>query len=106
MFGTPHVTNNEFSVWFVKSGGSLEFFGLVELGKFRTSLMSISCTSYLVVYLALKLEEPKPISRCMYGISHVEYTKVDKIHVFLVDSLKRLNAKVLCMETQKNQVIQ
>lgn len=41
----------------------------------------------------------------MYGISHVEFTKVDKIHVFLVDSLKRLNAKVLCMETQKNQAI-
>jgi hypothetical protein len=63
--------------------------------------MSISCTSYLVVYLALKLEEPKPISKCMYGISHVEFTKVEEIHVFLVDSLKWLNAKVLCMETQK-----
>jgi hypothetical protein len=28
MFGTPHVTHNEFSVWFVKSGGSMEFFEL------------------------------------------------------------------------------
>ncbi len=89
MFGTPHVTNNEFSVWFVKSGGQWSFLSLVELGKFWTSLTSIPCTSYLVVYLALKLEELKPTSKCMYGISQVEFTKVNKIHVFLVDLLKR-----------------
>jgi hypothetical protein len=42
----------------------------------------------------------------MYGVSQMEFKKVDEIHVFLFDLMKRFNAKILCMETQKNQVIQ
>jgi hypothetical protein len=53
MFGTPHVTNNEFSVWFMKSGGSMqfsEFSGDREVShKLDVNLMhklpsSLSCT--------------------------------------------------------------
>ncbi len=29
-----------------------------------------------------KFEKPEPISICMYGILHVEFTKVGEIHVF------------------------
>ncbi len=36
----------------------------------------------------LKLEKPKPTSKCPYGILPMEFTKVGKIHVFLVDLLK------------------
>lgn len=106
MFGTPHVTNNEFSVWFMKSGGSMqfsEFSGDREVShKLDVNLMhklpsSLSCT---------QTWKPKPTSKCMYGISQVEFTKVNDIHVYLVDLLKWFNAKVLCMETQKNQAIQ
>jgi hypothetical protein len=36
----------------------------------------------------LKLEELEPTSKCMYGISPMEFMKVGKIHVFFVDLLK------------------
>jgi hypothetical protein len=51
-----------------------------------------------------KFEKPKPINICMYGILHVEFMKVGKIHVFSVDLLKRSNAKVLHMETDKTKL--
>ncbi len=51
-----------------------------------------------------KLEEPKPIGRCMYGILLVKFMKVGEIHVFLVDLLKWSNANVLHMEIEKTRL--
>jgi len=64
----------------LKSGGSVELFdfnGAREVShKLPSSLH------------ALKLKEPKPTGKCMYGILPMEFTKVGKIHVFSIDLLK------------------
>jgi hypothetical protein len=51
--------------------------------------------------LALKLEKLELTNRCPYGTLLMEFRKVGKIHVFLVDLLKQSNTKVLRMEIEK-----
>ncbi len=61
----------------LKSGGSMELF---EFNGARQVLHKLPSSLH-----ALKLKEPKPTGKCMYGILPMEFTKVSKIHVFLID---------------------
>jgi hypothetical protein len=80
----------------LKSGALVELFELIGVREVSHKLPSS--------LPALKLGEPEPIGKCPYGILHVEFTKVGKIHVFLVDLVKWSNTKVLHMETKKTRL--
>jgi hypothetical protein len=68
------------------NGGSMELFDLNGVGEVLRKLdINVIHKLPTNTLLALNDEKPEPTSKCMYGISFVELTKVNELHVSFIE---------------------